>query len=215
MEINLKQYLSVGPLTSKLGEGDSGNVQHSLFHKHWWDSEWLFLLHFALCSLFTLPFHNISILFPIFLLDLSQVTPTPTLKACHRQDRKSLEGTRKLWVSARTLATALQSEWMLNLGECSSWEPSRLGSLHEYASNEQRQEESRRHITTSAPAPFTDPRSTSCSRVQPSLFPNYLEYLLDQEKKKNIWVIPRGQSLHLLPTTYTPSPGSFPVPKGK
>lgn len=45
-----------------------------------------FLIHFTLCSLFTFTFYNTPVLFPVFLLSLSQGAPIPPLKPFHRQD---------------------------------------------------------------------------------------------------------------------------------
>lgn len=131
------------PLTSKLGEGYSGNVQNSLSHKHWWDSEWLFLPHFALCSLFAPPFHNISILFPVFLLGLSRGTPTPTLKPCHRQEWKVFgryqKATRVSQDSGNSLVVGMNAEHgrVLFLGTFPDLQPAWVSQQRREAGREQ------------------------------------------------------------------------------
>lgn len=128
------------------------------------------------CSLFTLPFHNILILFPAFLLVLSQETPVPTLKPRHRQAGKPLEGTRKLqqglWQQPCSQNTKHGRE--LFLGTFPALQPAWT------ASNEQRQERHRRWISTQHQIPPHTRVPPAAAHSNPPF--NSSGYLKNQDK---------------------------------
>lgn len=148
-------------------------------------------MHFTLSSLFTFTFYNTSVLFPVFLLGLSQGTPIPTLKPFHRQDGNTSESHKSQQGHYNSLVVKMNAEQWRALFE-GAFPELQSAWINQHQTGPGEEQEMSWHLS-----PSSLNRSTLCQLQQsPTLLFCLIPLNKDQEKKKpnnKNWAILRGQ----------------------